>query len=68
MIIGVLLTYTNYRIQVALKELEPGNNIKIKPVDYGSRQSAEFAVAMLQYCINPPPVQSQGKVQHCPYM
>ena len=62
LIIDVLSTYmyTNYRIQVALKELEPGNNIKIKPVGYGSRQSADFAAAMLRYCVDPPPSSSPG--------
>ena len=60
MIIDVLLTYKNCRIQVALDELEPGSNIKIKRIEYGSRRSAALVAAMLQYCVGPPTSSSPG--------
>ena len=60
MIIDVLLTYTNYRIKVALDELELERNIKIKQIEYGSRRSAALVAAMLQYCVGPSPNSSPG--------
>jgi hexokinase len=51
LIIDVLLTCTNYSIQVALDELAPGSNIKIKTIQDGSSRGAALAAAMsLWYC------------------
>ena len=35
-----------YRIEVALDELEPDNNIKMKYTEHGSSRGAAFAAAM----------------------